>query len=125
MSSKQLDFSFHGSAEDATSAAIHKSGMAMKQVAHELWPSLKMDTAYSRLRGCLNADRPEKLTADEHLHVARITQQFDFLYYCAQDCQHSRPEPVAPEDERDRLKREFNQNVERLSTLAARIERLG
>lgn len=97
--SKQLDFSFHASAEDATLAAIHKSGKPLKAIAHDLWPSLKMDTAYSRLRGCLNHERPEKLTADEHLAIARLCGQFDFLHYCAQECQHSRPEPVTPEDE--------------------------
>lgn len=102
--SNQLDFSFHASAEDATAAAIHKSGKAMKALAYDLWPSLKMDSAYARLRGCLNDTRPEKLTADEHLILARMTGHYDFLHYCAQELNHSRPEPVTPEDARDQLR---------------------
>lgn len=104
--STQTDFGFHASAEDATTAAIHKSGRPMKVIASDLWPGLKMDTAYSRLRGCLNQDRPEKLTADEHLAIARLCGEFDFLHYAAQELQHSRPEPVAPEDARDQLNRQ-------------------
>ena len=119
--SNQLDFSFHASAEDATSAAIHKSGKPLKALALELWPSLKLDTAYSRLRGCLNADRPEKLTADEHLMIARLTDQFDFLHYCAQELHHSRPERIEPEDEKVRLQREFIKAQKDLMRLAAQI----
>lgn len=117
----QQDFSFHASAEDATHAAIHKSGKAMKALAYELWPSLKMDTAYARLRGCLNQDRPEKLTADEHLKLANLTGQYDFVHYCAQECQHSRPEPVSPEDERARLQREFVTLAKRLEGILGRV----
>ena len=123
--SNQMDFSFHASAEDATAAAIHKSGKAMKQIAADLWPSLKMDTAYARLRGCLNADRPEKLSADEHLLAARLCEQYDFLHYCAVELHHSKPEPVAPEDERARLQREFVESTRALTKLAERIESIG
>jgi len=123
--SRQMDFSFHPSAEDATAAAIHKSGKAMKQIASDLWPSLKMDTAYARLRGCLNQERPEKLSADEHLAVARLCGQYDFLHYCANELSHSKPEPVAPEDERARLQREFVESTRALTKLAERIESIG
>ncbi|MFP4155939.1 MAG: hypothetical protein ACLFSG_09615 [Halothiobacillaceae bacterium] len=124
MSNQQLDFSFYACAEDATQAAIHKSGKPLKAVAYELWPALKMDTAYSRLRGCLNHDRPEKLTADEHLMVARITNQFDFLHYCAQELHHTRPEPVAPEDEAAALKREMLRLGADMKGLFARLEQI-
>lgn len=122
--SNQLDFSFHASAEDATAAAIHKSGKPMKALAYELWPSLKMDSAYARLRGCLNADRPEKLTADEHLTIARLCGQFDFLHYCAQECQHSRPEPVTPEDELTVLLRTVSAQAPGLISALQRIDKI-
>jgi hypothetical protein len=122
--SNQLDFSFHACAEDATMAAIHKSGKPLKAIAYELWPSLKMDTSYARLRGCLNHDRPEKLTADEHLAIARIVQQFDFLHYCAQELHHARPDPVAPEDEAAVLKREMLKLGGEMKGLFARLEQL-
>jgi len=122
--STQLDFSFHACAEDATQAAIHKSGKALKSLAFELWPSLKMDSAYARLRGCLNHDRPEKLSADEHLMLARLTGQFDFLHYCAQELHHSRPEPVAPDDEAAVLKREMLKLGKDMKGLFARLEQI-
>ena len=100
-------------------------GRVEKQIAFELWPSLKMDTAYSRLRGCLNPDRPDKLTADEHLLIARLCDRYDFLFYCAQELHHSKPVAVAPEDERARLQREFVESTRALTKLAERIESIG
>ena len=50
---------------------------------------------------------PDKLTADEHLLIARLCDRYDFLFYCAQELHHSKPVAVAPEDERARLQREF------------------
>lgn len=120
--SNQHDFGFRESAEDATQAAIHKSGKALKALAFDLWPTLKADSAYARLRGCLNHDRPEKLSADEHIAIARLTGQYDFLHYVAQELHHSRPEPVAPEDELTGLLRQFNENARGLAKLGERIQ---
>lgn len=118
---KQLDFAWHETAEDATQAAIHKSGKNLKTLAIELWPHLKMETAYSSIRAALNPDQPRKLTFDEHLRIASLTGQFDVLYYASQELHHSRPEPVQPEDEKERLQQEFIKSAAELQKLAARI----
>ncbi len=117
----QSEFPFHETAEDATNTAIIRSGKPFKDVAHAIWPSLKIDMAYARLKNCLRPDAREVLHADDHIYIANYVGQHDFLYYCAQRCHPSRPDPVKPEDEQAELMHEFNDSVTRLEELAQRI----
>jgi len=117
----QAEMPFYESAEDATHSAILASRLPLKEVAAVLWPALKTDSAHARLRGSLNTDRPEKLTADEHIFIANHCQQFHFLHYTAQQCHHSQPVPVDPDDEKAELQKQFIRSVTELRQLAGRI----
>lgn len=64
---------WHDCIEDAIGTAIQALGGA-KKVAEMLWPVLarsKPETAYTRLKHALNADKAEKLSPDEVLTIAR------------------------------------------------------
>lgn len=118
---EQKPFPFHETAEDATSSAIIRSGKSFKEVAHETWPSMPIDTAYARLKNCLRHDAREKLLADEHVFIANLVGEFDFLFYVAQKCHHTQPNPVEPEDEKAQLYREVISAVKRSEQLAQRL----
>lgn len=115
---------FFETAEDATYSAIMRSGKSIKAIAIALWPSMKADSAYARLSGSLKGTRPEKLLSDEHLFIANFCGEYDWLYYNASACHHSRPEQIAPEDEKESLQREFISSVENLSRMANQIKAL-
>lgn len=117
----QSEFPFHESAEDATNMAIIRSGRHFKEIAHALWPEHKPDSAYARLKNSLRPDAREKLTADQHVLIANLCGEYDFLYYVAQGCHHSRPDPVKPEDEQATLQKQFIASVVELRQLANRI----
>jgi hypothetical protein len=124
MPEKQGEMPFYESAEDATYSAILDSRKPVKEVAHALWPHLHIDSAYARLKGALKSERPEKLTAGEHIFIANYCQQFHFLYYCEKQLHHSGSTPVAPEDEQLRLQqiiiqgqRELTQAMNRYNAL--------
>lgn len=121
MNPQQAEMPFYESAEDATHSAILRSRIPPKEIAHALFPDLKMDSAYARLMGSIKHSRPEKLTADQHIFIANYCQEYDFLYYCAQNCHHSQPVSVEPEDELVRQEREFIESVKRLEKLAVEI----
>lgn len=123
--SSQHAMPFYESAEDATQHAIRSSGKAPKAIASALWPSLAQASAYARLMNALNPDKAEKLTADEHAFIAEFCGQFDFLHYLAHRLSHSRPEPVAPEDQHARLQREFVAAVQHLSVLQKQLDVTG
>lgn len=61
---------FHETAADAIGTAIQALGGA-KKVAGMLWPSMKTETAYTRLRHCLSDEFPEKLEINEIRLIAR------------------------------------------------------
>lgn len=62
---------FHDSISDALGAAIGAAG-GWKVVAGKLWPAMKPEAAYTRLKHSLNEDRAEKLSPEEAMLVARL-----------------------------------------------------
>lgn len=110
--------------QEAVNVAIVNSGKSMKQVAVALWPHMKMDSAYARLKGALNPEKPEKLQFDEIIFICNYCGQFDPLYFMAQECGHSRPELRIPEDEQALLMQRFNESVTEVKKIAQRLEQL-
>ena len=121
---RQAEMPFYESAEDASYSAILKSHKAPKEIAHAIWPALKLDTAYARLMGALKHARPEKLTADEHILIANYCGQYDFLYYIEIQCHHAGSVLLAPEDEAAQLQREYIQSVKAQTQITKRLERI-
>ena len=119
MNQEQL---WYDSAEEAVNAAIVKSGMKPAQVAYALWPGMKMDSAYARLKNALRADKAEKLTLDEIIQVCRITGYYDPLYYMADELSHGRPQPRSPEDEEASLANEAAKLAQSVQQLMKRFD---
>lgn len=119
----EQEFLFYESAEEAARHAIVASGKAMKEVAHGLWPHLKIDTAHARLRNALNDDKPDKLTMDEIIHIARLTERVDPLFYMAEALNYERPKPRAPIDELGELYAKYIAATKQLEQIAQRIQR--
>lgn len=120
----QAQMPWFETAEEATQNAIQHSAKNPKEVAHYLWPGLKMDSAYARLMGAMNPDRPEKLSADEHIAIAEFTGRADFLYYVAVTLRHTQPEPQKPADEAMDLDRQIVEGLRTMNLLLARRERV-
>lgn len=115
---------FYESALQAVEIAIAESAFTYKQVASHLWPAKKPDTAYARLKACLNDDKDEKFSFEEIIEICKHIDRYDPLYFFADECSHSRGEPCAPEDEAANLQREFIASAKRMENIAARIEKL-
>jgi hypothetical protein len=78
---------FHDSMIDAVGAAVQAAG-GVKRVASQLWPALDSVSAAAKLRACLNADQPHKLSLDELqflMRLARAAGDLSILRYLAMD----------------------------------------
>lgn len=115
---------WYDSAEEAVNAAIVRSGKKPKEVANALWPGMKMDSAYARLKNALRGDKPEKLTLDEIIQICRVTDRFDPLYYMADELSHGRPQPRAPEDEQADLAHEAARLAQSVQQLMRRFDHI-
>lgn len=117
----------HDTIEEALGDVLHALG-GPKAVAAELWPSKNLQDGARYLRHCLNEDRAEKLALHEVMWLLKAGARAGChvaMHFINRECGYAKPEPVNPEDEKAKLQREFKASVTQLSTLAARIERLG
>lgn len=88
---------------DALSQMIANSSKSAKDLAVFLFPHLKMESAYARLKACLNPERDERLTFGQILAAMRFCGTFDPLLYACDETLHARPDRKAAEDEAVRI----------------------
>ncbi len=122
MAQEQL---FYDSIEDAIGSVILELG-GFKRVAHKLWPSLKLETAYARLKNCLNEEKDEKLSPGELLLImvwASAIGCYVLQRYIGEET-HCEFRPVAPRDQYGELQKQFIASVAVSRELAERLERL-
>lgn len=108
---------------DAINAAIQHSGKTPKAVASALWPSMKMDSAYARLKNSLRPDKDEKLSFAEVIFICRETGCFDPILYACDELSLHRPTPKAPADEKVELMLSIQRQQAQLLAAMQRLER--
>lgn len=115
---------FYDDEFDALSQTIANSERTFKECAALLFPHLKPESQYARLKNCLNPEKDERLSFGQIIVLCRYCGSFDALYFMADELQHARPVPRAPEDEKAELMREFIKAVETANRLGTRMERM-
>lgn len=95
-----------------------------KQLAAHLFPHLKPDSAYARLKACFNPDRDERLTFGQIVAAMKFCDAYDPLYFVADETEHARPERRAPKDEEANLLRVLNGAAATMERAMARLDRL-
>lgn len=110
---------------DAVNAAILASGKTPKQVAAALWPAMKPDSAYARLKNSLRPERDEKLSFGELIFICRFTNCFDPIFYACDELNLHRPTPKAPADEQAELLNTIARQQQQLLQAMSRLDRLG
>lgn len=88
---------------EALNMMISNSERTPKELAVFLFPHIKLDSAYARLKACLNPERDERLTFGQIVVAMRFCSRFDPLYFACDETCHGRPEIKAPEDEEAKL----------------------
>jgi hypothetical protein len=113
---------FYDDEFDALAQTITNSEKPFKQCAAFLFPHLKQESQYARLKACLNPEKDERLTLGQIIALCRFCESYDALYFMADELEHERPTKRAPEDELARLQREYIEAVRALKTLTPKIE---
>ena len=110
---------------DALAQTIANSERSFKECAAFLFPHLKPESQYARLKNCIRADKPdESLSFSQIIALCKFCSQADALHFMADELNHERPSPRAPEDEAKVLQQEFIAGVKRLEAIGAKLERL-
>lgn len=115
---------FYDDEFDALNQMVAHSEKSAKDLAVFLFPHLKMESAYARLKACLNPEKDERLTFGQIIAAMNFCGTFDPLMYACAETSHSRPEPVAAEDETARLVLAVDGAAAALNSAMKQLERL-
>jgi hypothetical protein len=96
---------FYNDEYEALALMISHSGKTFKEVACFLFPERKAESAYARLKACLNPEKDERLTFGQIIVAMKFCGQFDPLYFACDETLHDRPQQRAPEDQEAELAR--------------------
>lgn len=94
---------FYDDEYDAIQTAIGESGKQFKIVATHMFPDMKPESAYARLKDCCNPAGTQKLTFGQVLRLMAFCECYDPLYHACDESLHARPDRKAPEDEAVKL----------------------
>lgn len=90
---------FYDDEFDAIARAIGESGKPFKLVAAHLFPDMKPESAYARLKECCNPSGDQRLTFGQVLRLMAFCERYDPLMHACDETLHARPDRKAPADE--------------------------
>lgn len=109
---------------EALQLMISSSERSFKEVASYLFPHLKPESAYARLKACLNPEKDERLTFGQIIAAMKFCERFDPLMFACDETLHARPDRKAPEDEEVRLVAAINEASSTLTKAMRQLERM-
>ena len=107
---------FYDDEFDAIATAIGDSGKQFKLVAAHMFPDMKPESAYARLKECCSPTGNQHLTFGQVIRLMEYCECYDPLLYACDETLHARPDRKAPDDEAIKL-------VEVISHAANTMER--
>lgn len=99
-----------------------------KEYGAMLWPEKPVKDSQNLLLACLNDLRPEKLTPDQAMLIARTAKQRGchiYMEFIAESLGYLKPVAINKEDEKATLQREFIEAQKNMAALAKRMESVG
>lgn len=101
-----------------------ESGQGYKKTAGYLWPGMKQDSAYAKLKACVQEAGDQRLKFGEIISAMVFNQCYAPLFFACDATQFERPTPRAPEDEKARLQRNIIEAAASFKRDLDRLERL-
>ena len=114
---------FFDGPEDAIAACLQ--GLNKKDIAARVYPHKSQERAEDRLKAITNPSRREAADMDEIVRIMAVTERYYPLYYMAQAVSHSRPHPIAPDDEKAQLLHTAQEILRNFQNVTKRLEALG
>lgn len=82
---------------------VSNSHKSSKELACFLFPHLKVESAYARLRSCLNPEKDERLTFGQIVAAMKFCECYEPLLFACDETCHARPPRISPADEEVKL----------------------
>lgn len=114
------------SEDDIWEAVIIALG-GYKKVSGWLWPNLKQETAYARLKNCFREDKDENLSWHDRKRILKAGREAGChlaMHYLCNELLYDEPKPADRHRLKQEIKTQINIQVDRLEALLDRAERL-
>lgn len=109
---------------EALNLMVSNSSKSSKELAGYLFPHLKLDSAYARLKACLNPEKDERLTFGQIIAAMNFCECYEPLMFACDETMHARPDRKAPEDEEVRLVEAMNNAATVMQKAMRQLEHL-
>lgn len=109
---------------EALQLMISNSQKSSKELACFLFPHLKPDSAYARLRACLNPEKDERLTFGQIVAAMKFCGCYEPLLFACDETCHARPPRISPADEEVKLVEAISGAAETLNKAMRQLELL-
>lgn len=84
---------------EALQLMVSNSGKTIKEIACFLWPDMKPESAYAKLKSCLNQKGDEHFKFEQVLALMKFCNSYEPLQYICDETMHARPDRKCPEDD--------------------------
>lgn len=109
---------------DALAVMVSSSGKSIKEISAFLWPDMKPESAYAKLKACLNPKGDESFRFSQVIALTKFCNCYDPLYYLCDETMHARPDRKSPEDDMVKLSETIQGAADVLAKATAALERL-
>lgn len=82
---------------------VIEEGLGYKKTAGHLWPNMRGESAYAKLKHAVNGTNGEVLQFSQVIEICRFNDRFDALYFFCDQVTHHRPGKKVARNEQARL----------------------
>lgn len=115
---------FYDDEFDAIATAIGNSGKAFKEVAAFMFPDMKTESAYARLKACCSPTGDQRLTFGQVVRLMAFCEAYDPLMHACDETLHARPDRKTAADEEVKLVEVINSAANTMNRAMKAIEQL-
>jgi hypothetical protein len=83
--------------------SVIEGGKGYKETAAHLWPGMKIDSAYAKLKACTQDRGDQRLKFREYIAAMVFNERYDILYFMCDETFHQRPQRKAPAEEEAKI----------------------
>jgi hypothetical protein len=109
---------------EALALMISNSGKTIKEIAIFLWPDMKAESAYAKLKACLNPKGDENFRFSQVVTLMNFCNSYEPLQYSCDETMHARPDRKCPEDDMVKLSETIQGAADVLAKATVALERL-
>lgn len=109
---------------EALALMISNSEKTVSELAYFLFPEKKPETAYARLKACLNPEKDERLTFGQIIAAMKFCECYEPLMYACDETLHARPDRKAAKDEEVRLVEAINGAADVMRRAMSKLDHL-